>query len=98
MSLHYGQYSDDGQSIEKDTEFCILTGRRIAAGDITASVPGTPYFVRVSARKAAEVTPAFLSAVKTAIEQEVGTPEPVVVPEKKSRKSGGETSVESGEG
>lgn len=99
MPLHYGEYSEDGQDIVKDTAFCILTGKRVGAGDITAGIPGTRYFARVNARRAADVTPAMLAAVKIAIEQERGVAvEPAPVPEKKTRKGGDVVPVESGEG
>lgn len=66
MELFYGETNSAGE-IVRDTDRCILSGRVIAAGDMIVSLPDSPYFIRVSARRAGDVNPDMLKAALTAI-------------------------------
>lgn len=75
MELFYGEYDSTG-AIVRDTAHCILSGKGILTGDIVANLPNSPYFVRVSARRAAEVTPDMLNAALAAIRKSTGAGKP----------------------
>lgn len=62
----YGEVNNEG-AIVRDVRVCAWTGEVIDGGQVMVQIANTPYFVRLTAAAAREITPDELDEVKARV-------------------------------